>query len=1708
MVVRFEYSKDFKTWVDNIDGKRIEDYTVLGSYDVRQGYNLSETPRASTFSMDVVSSYELAQALLKYRYIKVYRDNDVAFVGQLTDESTRKIETLTGQALSIKYIHLLSMLEVKTFGADDFTLNYIEADGLKVLNNADPSHSLVHILVNDYLLKGTNIPFVFESEYNRLINIIDFGVVGKDNVWNVLNQLLREYGYIIRIENLTLKVVDILKDRAEGVELLDGAEISKKQTDEPLTIPRVKYLETLVEQNVMLYEGRFTIGGFLWIGKVLEGDLALTFDESDGKKMQNVTNVKYSSGSLNIAKSNLYLNADKRSFHRKLHLRFGEVYTSGHETVKADVTYAIYKNSVNADILPEGFVQTDEYIEPRYLYTYESVERYIESLTRIKLFKKAEWKFYSKVKLNVDDLVRFKDIPDSTCRIFEVQDTLEMDGGYTYRAYPYPANNITFVNKEEYVAPPTSVYIDRIYAEDLIFIENGAYKKDSWRIYIKTSLNTLYPKASIDGVPHDVKFDGKQGLFYIEARLTDIKKKEVVVKAEVAVDTETARIPIYTLENSLFEYCWGGASSHPAETEAWLDYVPTKPQKDMYLWVRISNDNGKTWQYSRLTGDKGEIGPAGPQGWSTATVALYKRQSGRPASYAVAGGKALTYTFATATLSAEDKAGWSKLIPQGKDPLWVIYATAFSDNATDVIEPSDWTQPEILSESGTQGLAGLNVANLQLYARSKTEPSAVASVISYNFKTHQLGGVLAPWSKDIPALSSSEEKVWITTATASTRGDSDTIEPSEWTKPVIFTLNGQNASELHASASATQVEYYADNVPVNPSENVTISIRKKDLKGDIYVSWLTKKEKIVGDEGSVLIPVLDFKSVSSITVHVECGISHSYVTIGKFKREGSLTLSLENEAVEFFYDDVPVTSGVMASVVARGLSTNPTQIMVGATALQLSGGSVMIPSSLFKTVKDGEALTVSVQGVGGFSDRKLLRKRRRDLVLSLGFDSYEFHYDKQGKNPVPAQIVVKNQTYGLSDPNKAVFKVGLETKTFDVKNEYVLLPSAIPAGYGTVSLTYDGEETNQIIFKSYDGATGEAGPAGPVGPRGEKGEAGATGPQGIKGDKGADGAVGPRGPQGEQGLQGLQGATGPQGPKGEQGQQGVAGPQGSTGPRGPQGATGPQGGGDYCGASATAPSVKPNGKPLQDGDYYLNISNVSDPRPYIRKGGQWAGVSSSDKNWSQIAGATIDDVGRLGGTLATSSAYYAYYQNLAAKNAFISNLGAENIVLNKKNGKEGSLRSDNYVAGRSGFSLCHNGDAEFNNTTIRGSIVNENVEIKPQDSYLITVKITPDGTSDYYYGTDAIALFTRLNLTAGSYSVSGTAGGKAVNRMYYEDVQIDFFHPDGSYTSINAGNEDNTSFSINIKGTILSNTDIENRGYSRMFFNITCPSEYLNELKNKDSINFVSFARKGSFISDKINSVFRGVSTITHINTADYNAVRLVKGLSGRGYVLVTDIPYGTDYFKTAGCGLFKSLNWSFEGYIESDGMFASKISPVVRSYTPTPQYDKDTYVGSNMMPFHSGCFEQLREPTTGPIKTDRIEPRSDIASIGTASNPYRAGFFKTLRVENIAKYTDGGFGKGQLKIGNLIINWLVHKTFKNQYNEITYSATSPYPIPTRYLYSYSFPLKDNNNSDGMVLAEMNPLGVPSVYGYVWNAKGGVLERTQIFSVLTIWVGI
>lgn len=173
----------------------------------------------------------------------------------------------------------------------------------------------------------------------------------------------------------------------------------------------------------------------------------------------------------------------------------------------------------------------------------------------------------------------------------------------------------------------------------------------------------------------------------------------------------------------------------------------------------------------------------GEDGWSKATIQLYKRSAEKPSGY---DGDTITYTFATGAISG-NMGSWSSIPPTGDDPLYSIFGSVLSQGATDTIAPNEWTSPEQVSLEGTQGEPGLSVVTVLIYQRAESSPALPTGEVTYNFTNGNISG-LGSWSKEIPTGSI---KCWVAMATASSRTDTAVIPSSKWSAPTVLVENGQ-----------------------------------------------------------------------------------------------------------------------------------------------------------------------------------------------------------------------------------------------------------------------------------------------------------------------------------------------------------------------------------------------------------------------------------------------------------------------------------------------------------------------------------------------------------------------------------------------------------------------------------------------------------------------------------------------------------------------------------------------------------------------------------------------------------------------------------------------------------------------------------------------------------------------------------------------------
>lgn len=496
---------------------------------------------------------------------------------------------------------------------------------------------------------------------------------------------------------------------------------------------------------------------------------------------------------------------------------------------------------------------------------------------------------------------------------------------------------------------------------------------------------------------------------------------------------------------------------------------------------------------------------------------------------------------------------------------------------------------------------------------------------------------------------------------------------------------------LKLSASKYSFDFYADGVAHNTSDTAMITM---DWAGFSTTPTLYKAGTAVDyPTDGYAIKAEELTNIEFLKISASRAEFSDEIILTKVYDNGQILLVLSDEAVEFYADNVPLKDSVTATVTYSGLFKLPS-LTVDGDVIELSNeGVATISTSLLLDKASIEVKAFSAKA--NISSAKTIAKLERSLVLSIGMDSTQFSIDADG-NISPSKITLSNKTTGLSDKSKVSLMVGGEAKAFDADGNFNITPEMITGRYIIATIGYGGETASATIIKTYDG-------------KGEEVQYSKSKSFKIYPDEeymfefNEDGLV----YNGEEFAWLIAWSeTMPEAFEGEyvwrRSRSGKGKPWQYVRLTGLQGEDGKAG--EYLGHYTTAPAKKPDGSDINDGDYYLNVSESGSPLPYIYKDGQWVLVTADSPNWSQIASATMNDVNNYGGSLLSTSAYYAFFQLLSAQKAFIKSLSSQEITLNEG----GAIQSENYKSsgGAEGFRIEADGDVDFNSGTWRGSFAN------------------------------------------------------------------------------------------------------------------------------------------------------------------------------------------------------------------------------------------------------------------------------------------------------------------------------------------------------------------------------------------------------------------
>lgn len=130
--------------------------------------------------------------------------------------------------------------------------------------------------------------------------------------------------------------------------------------------------------------------------------------------------------------------------------------------------------------------------------------------------------------------------------------------------------------------------------------------------------------------------------------------------------------------------------------------------------------------------------------------------------------------------------------------------------------------------------AGSNAALVYAYQRATSAPFLPNADATFTFATAALTGLTNGWTATIPA---GTNPIWVTTATASGTGATDTILPSDWAAAVVLAQNGSNGTNgINAATVYLFQRTTTGTAPALPNAQVTYTFAT-GVASNLSNSW-------------------------------------------------------------------------------------------------------------------------------------------------------------------------------------------------------------------------------------------------------------------------------------------------------------------------------------------------------------------------------------------------------------------------------------------------------------------------------------------------------------------------------------------------------------------------------------------------------------------------------------------------------------------------------------------------------------------------------------------------------------------------------------------------------------------------------------------------------------------------------------------------------
>lgn len=193
------------------------------------------------------------------------------------------------------------------------------------------------------------------------------------------------------------------------------------------------------------------------------------------------------------------------------------------------------------------------------------------------------------------------------------------------------------------------------------------------------------------------------------------------------------------------------------------------------------------------------------------------------------------YALGTSSSTAPDS-GWSATAPAWESGkyMWQRTVTTYADSTVEEPHVSISDPTCIQGAKGQDGAPGTNAYNtalVYLYKRSATVPTVDwTNALTYNFTNKALTSVPDGWSATVPSGTS---PLYVTTATAYSNTETDSIAASEWSSPVVLAQNGSSGTNGLNAATVFLYQRKNGEAPAKPSSALTYTFSTGRLSGTL-----------------------------------------------------------------------------------------------------------------------------------------------------------------------------------------------------------------------------------------------------------------------------------------------------------------------------------------------------------------------------------------------------------------------------------------------------------------------------------------------------------------------------------------------------------------------------------------------------------------------------------------------------------------------------------------------------------------------------------------------------------------------------------------------------------------------------------------------------------------------------------------------------------